>query len=1074
MLATMGTDTAIPSSSHHSPPEDPASQPILHSFTAAPAPSTEDPMSVDEEGYQPRERANPEDKITARIMELAQVESRLHHRSRRVNRWTCLTFSTIPKTSTDEVAPLVPNIRENVEFESYRSWLCEEITHFGSSVLPIGNKDADHRRLRLLRWLESELRRLNGVEAHCWDRAKILARLPGFYLLPDEEGPVVIPPPPKPDARRNMQPFLVAALFMVCALHSLAHVARPYANLVLATIKVVIWGAIMACGGSSTLMVHQQSLLKLIPSDVRTAIDLLGLEPDLTVYAACPRCFSTYAPKSHSRDSRSSYPARCTHVETSNPPCDEPLLEGKDCCEARHKRKRGEAGAPTEGSPRTPFVYHSLSAWIAEMLSRLGLADLMAKGWEGSGSAPSGVWSDIMDAPTLRDFAGPDGHTLFSVQINGSVHLVFSLFIDWFNPYGNKQAGKKRSIGAIYMACLNLPPHLRYRPENIYLAGIIPGPCEPHLHQLNPLLQPLIDELLLLWNRGIYVSQVAGRETGCLVRAALIPLVCDLPALRQTAGFHHYQARRFCSFCALLKPDIYDLDRSNWPPACSWSEHLKAAEAWRDAPTDAERKRLLDTNGIRWSPLLELPYWDPTRFALIDAMHNLFLGVLHQHCMDIWGLKTAEGRHSEKPKRVQAAVHTLAMQQAVLDRLVEILHKGSLKTLSSIRKDYLEALVKYNPSISVDKPAPTRADYAKALLEWVARAPKGVDSLLIPPVLLYDTNNFSLKGGVGVKEPDPYENSVFSAKVLEAIRKDIAAVTLPSWLPRPPRNFGSATHGKLKADQWRTVCTVNMVITLVRLWSDAAATDNEKLALTNFLHLVSAVDLATRYTMSAARAERFNYHMLEYVRGIRPLYGAKLVPNHHLSLHLADILMLFGPTFAWWSFPFERYNGLLQKLNTSHKISEMPKTFMHYFYMGARIRWMISTDSKAWPDRPEFQELVRAFQNAFQDAAQGSRVIHTLSSGVDDNDTAFTGDRSAGVEETLDRRLYETLLDFVNSRLPLGTPHYASRYDPQPGTSPFLPSSATFLPSIPHAGVTISTSDTRYNTSFNTPAFKAA
>ncbi|KAI9062806.1 hypothetical protein FKP32DRAFT_1554566, partial [Trametes sanguinea] len=84
-----------------------------------------------------------------------------------------------------------------------------------------------------------------------------------------------------------MQPFLIAALFMVCALHSLAHVARPYANLVLATIKVVILGATMACGGSSRLPELQQRLLKRVPSDVRSAIDLLGLEPELTVYAAC-------------------------------------------------------------------------------------------------------------------------------------------------------------------------------------------------------------------------------------------------------------------------------------------------------------------------------------------------------------------------------------------------------------------------------------------------------------------------------------------------------------------------------------------------------------------------------------------------------------------------------------------------------------------------------------------------------------------------------------------------------------------------------------------------------------------
>ncbi|KAI9061950.1 hypothetical protein FKP32DRAFT_1574908, partial [Trametes sanguinea] len=112
----------------------------------------------------------------------------------------------------------------------------------------------------------------------------------------------------------------------------------------------------------------------------------------------------------------------------------------------------------------------------------------MKKAWKRPEAAAAGVWSDIMDAPALQNFLGPDGHTPFSTQPNGSLHLVFSLFIDWFNPYGNKQAGKKHSVGAIYMACLNLPPHLRYRPENICLVAIIPGPKEPDVHQLNPLL----------------------------------------------------------------------------------------------------------------------------------------------------------------------------------------------------------------------------------------------------------------------------------------------------------------------------------------------------------------------------------------------------------------------------------------------------------------------------------------------------------------------------------------------------------------------------------------------------------
>ncbi|KAI0657552.1 hypothetical protein C8Q70DRAFT_919435 [Cubamyces menziesii] len=446
-------------------------------------------------------------------------------------------------------------------------------------------------------------------------------------------------------------------------------------------------------------------------------------------------------------------------------------------------------------------------------------------------------------------------------------------------------------------------------------------------------------------------------------------------------------------------------------------------------------------------------------------MHNLFLGELHHHCVEIWGLKTAEGRG--KPKRKQAIVHSPEMQQSILDRLVAALRKGSLSTVKSFRKDYLEAVVQYNPSIVVPTAAQTKIGYALKLLEWVSLAPAGVDSLLIPPALPFATNEFHLRGAARHQEENPYADSVFTGAVLDAVRRDIAAVTLPSWLPRPPRNLGSASHGKLKADQWRTVCTVNMVITLIRLWGASSATNDEKLALTNFLHLVAAVDQATRYSMSAERARRFDDHMLEYARGLRSLYGADLVPNHHLSLHLADCLLLFGPTFSWWAFPFERYNGLLQKLNTNHKPADMPKTFMRYFYIGARLRWMVATDSKAWPDHPEFRDVLQAFHSAFQDAARGSRMIDPSVLLPDEHDHSHAAsDRTAGTEEVLGRKLYDALLRAVNTRLPADIKPYASRYEPQHDNNPFLPSTAIFSPSVAHAGVTIATYQSRPGNSF--------
>ncbi|KZS90585.1 hypothetical protein SISNIDRAFT_390477, partial [Sistotremastrum niveocremeum HHB9708] len=66
--------------------------------------------------------------------------------------------------------------------------------------------------------------------------------------------------------------------------------------------------------------------------------------------------------------------------------------------------------------------------------------------------------------------------------------------------------------------------------------------------------------------------------------------------------------------------------------------HRAAAEAWRRAKSEEDRVALEQKHGVRWSELLRLKYWDPTRFMVIDTMHLLFLGLLETHCRNVWGM----------------------------------------------------------------------------------------------------------------------------------------------------------------------------------------------------------------------------------------------------------------------------------------------------------------------------------------------------------------------------------------------------------------------------------------------------
>ncbi|KAF9521429.1 hypothetical protein CPB83DRAFT_745980, partial [Crepidotus variabilis] len=86
---------------------------------------------------------------------------------------------------------------------------------------------------------------------------------------------------------------------------------------------------------------------------------------------------------------------------------------------------------------------------------------------------------DVRDGFFLRDFSARDGKEFQSTVKVG--RYCFSISLNFFNPFLNKQAGKKVSLGVISVVCLSLPADLRYSLENMFLAGVIPGPNEPPL-----------------------------------------------------------------------------------------------------------------------------------------------------------------------------------------------------------------------------------------------------------------------------------------------------------------------------------------------------------------------------------------------------------------------------------------------------------------------------------------------------------------------------------------------------------------------------------------------------------------
>lgn len=56
------------------------------------------------------------------------------------------------------------------------------------------------------------------------------------------------------------------------------------------------------------------------------------------------------------------------------------------------------------------------------------------------------------------------------------------------------------SCGAMYATILNNPRQVRFHREETILVCVIPGPHEPSLEQLNAVIEPFVEDMLVLGN----------------------------------------------------------------------------------------------------------------------------------------------------------------------------------------------------------------------------------------------------------------------------------------------------------------------------------------------------------------------------------------------------------------------------------------------------------------------------------------------------------------------------------------------------------------------------------------------
>ena len=415
-------------------------------------------------------------------------------------------------------------------------------------------------------------------------------------------------------------------------------------------------GAVVLLAGMRSILKSQSSLALLaseIPKDPRQILALYHLDPVTQSYVCCPACFCLYpysviktkkrkAPASLSENPNmmenaegdtlglgdapftSSTPVNCTYCRVrSGATCGEPLFNPV------------KIDGNARMVPQLQYHAQDLKQWVGWLLSRPVIEEEVLKVFR---KPRKEQMEDMWDAGHLCKILLKKGERFLPGPID-ETRLAFSFSMDSFNPYHMKEAKQTVSSTAIWLILLNLPSHLRYRPENMFLAGIIPGPRKPSLSDVNHSIKLLVDVLLEFFDPGVWYSHMAKHRHGRRVQAILIPVVSDMPAARQAGGFASPTATFFCTLCSLKIQDIENLDKRTWPER-DVREHVRFARQWRDAQTTKEQKVLFKDHGIRWSALLDLPYWNPILFTAIKPMHVFDAGLFQTHCWHVWGIDT--------------------------------------------------------------------------------------------------------------------------------------------------------------------------------------------------------------------------------------------------------------------------------------------------------------------------------------------------------------------------------------------------------------------------------------------------
>ncbi|KAJ3716826.1 hypothetical protein C8R42DRAFT_724475 [Lentinula raphanica] len=302
--------------------------------------------------------------------------------------------------------------------------------------------------------------------------------------------------------------------------------------------------------------------------------------------------------------------------------------------------------------------------------------------------------------------------------------------------------------------------------------------------------------------------------------------------------------------------------------------------------------------------------------------------------LKIYHARQAEDEDEELSVPNTGSVHFLKLKERFEEK------EPTMATLmgSEYSKAYLAQLCQsyqippFTSNLSTPSTTPKKAEMAKNLILWRR---ENRESDLTP------------KRGATSRH-------VIAKDILDEVWNDMKITVLPSWMDSPPENWGTKANGKLSADEWKVVCSVSLVVTLIRLWGypyeDKPQARHFQM-LQNFLDMVHAIRLLNLRETSEDSRNEYRSLILRYLRTLLVLFpDVNLKPNHHYALHIIEDLEIMGPVQARNMPVFERTNHILQEVNSNNHSGEVEATMQSDYSRQAALEIILGHNSELQKD----------------------------------------------------------------------------------------------------------------------------